>query len=574
MPIARPDTSVIRRAFFRTTALAALLSMAAVVPLPASAQPKPDARPVPDTILVNGRIATVDDQFRFVQALAVSGRRITATGTSADIRRMAGPSTRVIDLQGKTVIPGLIDNHSHWIRAAEHDELRFDGITSRKQALKLLADRVRTTPAGEWIVVLGGWSEQQFTDDERSFTRAELDAIAPNHPVVLQAIYLHSTLNTAALRAAKIDATTANPPGGTIEKDADGQITGMVRGAGGVAFVAARIPLKDRDAWLANTRKLVRELSSMGLTGWMDAGGRGMTARHYEPYAELARRDELDVRVFWTTIRQPATPEQVDKVVAEIPTLRPFQGNDYFDNVGFGESMYGPVTTQLLRKENTRRPEDIAQMARIARALAERGIYLNAHVEMEDMIDVFLGEFEKIHAQSPIKGFRWSFSHLDQVTPAQLDRMKRLGMTAQIHSRPLIQGVLMHRVHGDRAWDMPPFRRIQDSGIRWGLGSDATAVTTSNPFYTLGFAVTGKMVGGHAVNRQTISREEALIAHTRNNAYIVFQESNLGSLVPGKYADLLVLDRDYFRVAADDIKDLKPVMTMVGGRVVYEAARQ
>jgi predicted amidohydrolase YtcJ len=232
------------------------------------------------------------------------------------------------------------------------------------------------------------------------------------------------------------------------------------------------------------------------------------------------------------------------------------------------------VTTQLLRKENTRRPEDIAQMARIARALAERGIYLNAHVEMEDMIDVFLGEFEKIHAQSPIKGFRWSFSHLDQVTPAQLDRMKRLGMTAQIHSRPLIQGVLMHRVHGDRAWDMPPFRRIQDSGIRWGLGSDATAVTTSNPFYTLGFAVTGKMVGGHAVNRQTISREEALIAHTRNNAYIVFQESNLGSLVPGKYADLLVLDRDYFRVAADDIKDLKPVLTMVGGRVVYEAARQ
>ena len=527
-----------------------------------------------DPILVNGKIATVDDRFTMAQALAIKDRRIIASGSNDAVRKHAGASTKVIDLKGRTVVPGLIDNHSHWIRAAEHDELRFDGITSRKQALKLLADRVRTTPAGEWIVVLGGWSEQQFTDDERSFTRAELDAIAPNHPVVLQAIYLHSTLNTAALRAAKIDATTANPPGGTIEKDADGQITGMVRGAGGVAFVAARIPLKDRDAWLANTRKLVRELSSMGLTGWMDAGGRGMTARHYEPYAELARRDELDVRVFWTTIRQPATPEQVDKVVAEIPTLRPFQGNDYFDNVGFGESMYGPVTTQLLRKENTRRPEDIAQMARIARALAERGIYLNAHVEMEDMIDVFLGEFEKIHAQSPIKGFRWSFSHLDQVTPAQLDRMKRLGMTAQIHSRPLIQGVLMHRVHGDRAWDMPPFRRIQDSGIRWGLGSDATAVTTSNPFYTLGFAVTGKMVGGHAVNRQTISREEALIAHTRNNAYIVFQESNLGSLVPGKYADLLVLDRDYFRVAADDIKDLKPVMTMVGGRVVYEAARQ
>ncbi len=574
MPTVKSDTSVIRRAFCRSAALAAMLCMSAIVALPTAAQPRPEARQVPETILVNGRIATVDDQFRFVQALAVSGRRIAATGSNADIRKMAGPNTRVIDLQGKTVIPGLIDNHSHWIRAAEHDEVRFDGVTSRAQALKLLADRVRTTPAGEWISVLGGWSEHQFIDDQRMFTRAELDAIAPKNPVVVQAIYLHSVLNTAALQAGKIDASTPNPGGGVIEKDAGGQPTGLVTGAGGVAFIASKIPLKERDAWLANTRKLVRELNSMGITAWGDAGGRGMSPRHYEPYAELAKRDELDVRVFWTTIRQPATPEQVDKVVAEIPALRPFQGNDYFDNVGYGESMYGPLTTQLLRKENSKRPEDVAQMVRIARALAERGIYLNAHVEMEDMIDVFLGEFEKIHAQSPIKGFRWSFSHLDQVTPVQLDRMKRLGMTAQIHSRPLIQGVLMHRVHGEKAWDMPPFRRIQDSGIRWGLGSDATAVTTSNPFYTLGFAITGKMVGGHHVNRQTISREEALIAHTRNNAYIVFQESNLGTLAPGKYADLLVLDRDYFRVPADDIKDLKPVMTMVGGRVVYEAGRR
>ena len=151
------------------------------------------------------------------------------------------------------------------------------------------------------------------------------------------------------------------------------------------------------------------------------------------------------------------------------------------------------------------------------------------------------------------------------------ERMKKLGMTAQIHSRPLIQGALMHKVHGDRAWDMPPFRRVQDSGILWGLGSDATAVTTSNPFYTLGFAVTGKMVGGKKVNRQSITREEALIAHTRSTAYILFQEGNLGSLQNGKYADLLVLDRDYLKVPADQIKDIRPLMTMVGGKIVYQA---
>jgi predicted amidohydrolase YtcJ len=189
---------------------------------------------------------------------------------------------------------------------------------------------------------------------------------------------------------------------------------------------------------------------------------------------------------------------------------------------------------------------------------------------MTPVIDAFLDIYEDLNKTVPFKGLRWSFSHLDQIDDVQLERMKKLGMSAQIHSRPLIQGALMHKVHGDRAWDMPPFRRVQDSGIRWGLGSDATAVTTSNPFYTLSFAVTGKMIGGRKVNRQSVTREEALIAHTRSNAAIVFQESNLGSIQNGKYADLLVLDRDYMTVPADQIKDIKPVITMVGGRIVYE----
>ena len=524
-----------------------------------------------DIILVNGKIVTVDDRFTVAQAVAIQGQRIVAVGGSGEIRKLAGGGTRVIDLKGKTVIPGLIDNHSHWIRAAELDELRFDGVTSRKQALKMVTDRLRMARPGEWVAVLGGWSEEQFNDDPRGFPLAELDQIAPDNPVVLQAVYIHAYLNTAALKAAGIDEKTPDPRNGTIEKDASGKPTGVVRGAGGVAFVAARIPKVAGDEWLANTRKLVAELNSMGVTAWLDAGGRGMGAAHYEPYRTLAERGELNARVFWTTIRQPTTPEQMDKVVAEIPNLKPFQGNDYFDNVGFGESGYAPLTTQLLRASSNTKPEDLAQLRRLAQALAERGIYFNTHVEMTEAIDAFLGVYEALNKERPIKGLRWSFSHLDQVTPEQLERMKQLGMTAQIHSRPLIQGVLMHRVHGDKAWDMPPFRRIQDSGIHWGLGSDATAVTTSNPFYTLSLAVTGRMIGGHKVNRQTITREEALIAHTRSNALFLFQEGNLGSLQPGKYADLLVLDRDYLKVPADQIKDIKPVMTMVGGKVVYEA---
>ena len=530
-------------------------------------------QPVADLILTGGKIITVDDRFTIAQAVAIKGERIIAVGKNQDITKLAGAETRKIDLGGKTVIPGLIDNHAHFIRVAEHwhQEMRLDGVTSRKQALRILGERVRAARPGDWIVTLGGWSEEQFTDEPRGFSLEELDRIAPDNPVVLQAVYNHSYLNTTSLRATKIDENTPDPPGGKIEKDASGKPNGIVRGASGVAFVAGKIPLPDRQKWIENTRKLVADLNAMGLTAWLDAGGRGISAEHYDPYKYLAERGELNARAFWTTIRQPATPEQVEKVLAEIAQQKPFQGNDYFDNVGWGETLYAPVTTQLLRAQSNTKPEDMAQMRRLALALAERGLYVNSHVEMTAAIDAFLNDYEAINSERPIKGLRWSFSHLDQVDETQLQRMKKLGMSAQIHSRPLIQGALMHKVHGDKAWEMPPLRRVQDSGIHWGLGSDATAVTTSNPFYTLGFAVTGKMVGGAKVNRQTITREEALIAHTRSNAFFTFREADLGSIQKGKYADMLVLDRDYLTVPADAVKDLKPVMTFVGGKIVFDA---
>lgn len=541
-----------------------------------AARPGDAQEPAADVILINGKIVTIDDRFTIAHAVAIRGERIIAVGKSADISKRAGKETKVIDLKGRTVIPGLIDNHAHFIRVAEHwhQEMRLDGVTSRKQALKMLAERVRAARPGDWIVTLGGWSEEQFTEEPRGFPLEELDRLAPNNPVVLQAIYNHSYLNTAALKAANIDENTPNPPVGRIDKDAAGKPTGIIRGPGGVAFVAAKIPLPDREKWIENTRKLVADLNGMGLTAWLDAGGRGMTAEHYEPYKYLADRGELNVRAFWTTIRQPANPEQLEKVLAEVPQQKPFQGSDYFDNVGWGESLYQPVTTQLLRATSNTKPEDMGQMRRLTLALAERGLYVNAHVEITAAIDAFLNEYEAVNKERPIKGLRWSFSHLDQVTEGQLERMKKLGMSAQIHSRPLIQGALMHKVHGEKAWEMPPMRRIQDSGIHWGLGSDATAVATSNPFYTLWFAVTGKMIGGRKVNRQIITREEALIAHTRNNAHFAFREGDLGSIQKGKYADLLVLDRDYLTVPADSIKELKPVMTILGGRIVYDAKKQ
>ncbi|CAN0120519.1 unnamed protein product, partial [Phaeothamnion confervicola] len=239
-----------------------------------------------DTILTNGKVITVDDRFSIAQAVAIKDGRIVAVGKSADIAKLADAGTKKIDLKGKTVIPGLIDNHAHFVRVAEkwHEEMRLDGITSRAQVVKMIKERVGAAKPGDWIVTLGGWSEEQFTDDPRGFPLAELDQLAPNNPVALQAIYRQTWLNTAALKAAKIDETTPNPPGGTIEKDAAGALTGRITGAGGVAFMAAKVPLADKAQWRQNAREVVAFLNSVGMTAWMDAGGRGMTDEHYEPY--------------------------------------------------------------------------------------------------------------------------------------------------------------------------------------------------------------------------------------------------------------------------------------------------
>jgi predicted amidohydrolase YtcJ len=522
-----------------------------------------------DKILHNGKIITVDQQFRIFQAIAIKGQRILQVGKNSEIELLKGPQTEVIDLKKKTVIPGLIDNHAHFIRAPEHDELRFDGITKRQDAIRMLTQRVNAAKPGEWIVTLGGWSEDQFIDDQRGFTKAELDRIAPNNPVVIQAIYLRSYLNTAAMKAIPIDATTQDPPGGRIIKGSDGLPSGVVQGPGGVAFVAAQIPLPDKEGWKNNILKLISQINAMGITAWYDAGGRGIDERHYSAFQDLDNQQLLNARAFWTTIRQPRSPQAVDGVLLEIAKHKPFQGSDYFENIGWGETVYAPATTNLIRSDFRVREEDMVQVRRIAQAVADQGMFLNAHTEMENSTDGFLTQYEAVNQIKPIKGLRWVFSHLDQVTPAQLLRMQKLNMFAGLHTRPLIQGAEMHRIHGDKAWDMPPFRRVQQSGVVWGLGSDATAVTTSNPFYSLDFAVTGRMVGGRRVNRQTVTREEALIAHTRSNAAFIFQENNLGSLQAGKYADLLILDRDYLTIPANQIKDIVPLATMVGGKFVH-----
>jgi predicted amidohydrolase YtcJ len=264
------------------------------------------------------------------------------------------------------------------------------------------------------------------------------------------------------------------------------------------------------------------------------------------------------------------TAESVDKGLPQIAKMKLFQGDSYIDDIFYGESVYGPLHDPMFATQSNPSAADLAQWRKIATAIADANLPLHVHTELTNTIDAFLDQIEAINKEHPIKNLRWALVHMNQVNAAQLERMKKLNLYLGLNPWGVINSGNMHELFGDRAYEMPPFRTIQNSGIVWGLGTDATAANQYIPFVTLGYAVTGKL-GGVKVINGTISREDALIAHTRRNAFFVFQEDNLGAIQAGKLADMVVLDRDDLTAAPDQIKDIRSVMTIVGGRIVYEA---
>ena len=534
-------------------------------------------QPAPDLILSNGKIITVDERFTIAQAVAIRGDRIVAVGTNQDIARLAGPGTRRIDLRGRALTPGLIDNHMHLLRAGTTwlNEVRFDGVDSRKKAIELLRARASVVGPGGWVFNMGGWAHQQFTDDPRPFTREELDQIAPNNPVALQESYYQVFLNGRALQTFGIEANAPDPKEfvkGSIVRDAAGKPTGVIKGdIAATRPVQAKLPKVAPDQLEASSLALVKDMNRAGLTTF---GVPGCNADVLQIFQKWQAMNQLNLRVFCIDGAAAGNPEAVDRSVQQIAKMKLFQGDSYVDQVFFGESVYGPLHDPMFALKSNPTADQLAQWRRVAAAVAKAGLPLHVHAELHDTIDGFLDQIEAINTETPIKSLRWTLAHINQINVPQLERMKKLGMYAAVHPWAVINGAIMHEGFGDGAYDMPPLATIQDSGIMWGFGTDGSAANQYLPFTTLYFAVTGKMAGGTKVIRQTISREDALIAHTRKNAFLVFHEDDLGAIQSGKLADMVVLDRDYLTIPADQIKDIKPVMTMVGGRIVYDAAAE
>ncbi len=531
----------------------------------------------PDVILTNGKVITVDDRFSIAQAVAVRGDRIVAVGTTQDITKLAGPSTRRIDLRGRSVVPGMIDNHAHFQEEGAYWtlELRFDGVDTRAKALELIAAKAKANGAGKWVFNLGGWSPDQFTDNKKPFTRDELDKVAPNNPVFLQFTRSEQYLNSKAIDAIGLE--KMNQP--WIMRDASGRATGITGVAGRNAIVdaakfldapnggKANLPM---DVIVASQTVMLRDLAKSGLTA---SGGQCLWD---DLYRQFQREGKASMRFFcFKTVTTGGRGAGVlDKQIAELATLRYHDGDEWMDNSNYGERFPGGGGGDVIAPG----PEPIASQevwdnwGKFALAAAKAGIPAQLHTVTEKAIDAQLDQLEKINKQVNLRPLRWAFMHMEGVTPTQIERMKKLNMFLALNPRPIVSGGLLHRIQGDKGFAMPPMREAQESGIMWGFGTDAFEVNQYRPFQMLYFAVTGKMVGGTVVNTHTVSREAALIAHTRSNAYLFFRENDLGSIQPGRFADLAVLDKDYLTVPAEQIKDITSVLTMAGGRVVYDAA--
>ncbi|MBT5032355.1 MAG: amidohydrolase family protein [Proteobacteria bacterium] len=539
-----------------------------------------NAQEAPNQIFSNGKIITVDDYFSIQEAVAISGDRILAVGSNAEINALAGPQTNIINLEGRTVIPGLIDNHNHVVRATEYwpNDARLDGVTSRAEALNILKAKASTLPAGEWLMSLGGWQESQFADSKDDFTLAELDALASDRPVFLQSVYHHIYGNTTWFEAMGIPITIA--PGSSetasdlsehVVRDENGKVTGRLNG--GFPMITKAIthfPSVSADKQAQGTRAAFSYLSSIGLTSVFDPGGVGIKQESYTRLGELAESEGISVRIFHTlNANVPATPEAADALVERIQTTLPFQGNEMFDLLSMGEIYYGPFHWDGVIDPATPTPEDIEQGRKILTAAAANAWPTQTHAMQPETMDILLDVMTEINTEYPLRQLRWSVTHADNVGISQIERARHLGMNLQMRSISVLgnRGPLFEKF-GEAAYDMPPLRLVQDSGIPFGLGTDGTKANQIAPFVTLWWAVTGRALGGEVVMKQTLTREEALIAHTRSNAYLMFQESNLGSIKPGLLADMVILDRDYLTVPEDEIKDIKAIATMVGGNIV------
>jgi predicted amidohydrolase YtcJ len=534
----------------------------------------------PDLILHRGLITTLDRSNPTASAVAIKDGQFVAVGRDGDIMKLAGSSTKIIDLKGRRVLPGLIDNHLHIIRGGLNFnmELRWDGVRSLADAMAMLKRQVAITPPPQWVRVVGGFTEHQFAE-KRLPTIDELNAAAPDTPVFILHLYDRALLNAAALRAVGYTRTTPNPPGGEIIRDANGNATGLLLAkpnAGILYATLAKGPKLPFDYQLNSTRHFMRELNRLGVTGAIDAGGGFQNyPEDYAVVQKLATEGQLTIRLAYNLFTQKPKGEK-DDFLNWTQKSKYKQGDEYFRHNGAGEMLvFSAADFEDFRVPRPDMPPEMeGELEDVVRILAENRWPWRLHATYDETISRALDVFEKVDRDIPLKGLNWFFDHAETISDQSIDRIVALGGGIAVQHRMAYQGEYFVQRYGFGAAEAtPPIRKIIDKGVKVSAGTDATRVASYNPWVSLAWLVTGMTVGGLRLypQRNCLDRETALRMWTENVTWFSNEEGKKGRVEAGQFADLIVPDRDYFSCAESEIADTTSELTIVGGKIVYAA---
>jgi predicted amidohydrolase YtcJ len=532
----------------------------------------------PDLILHRGRITTLDRSKPTASAVAIKQGVFAVVGEDRDVLPLAGATTRTVDLQGRHVLPGLIDNHLHIIRGGLNFnmELRWDGVRSLADAMSMLKRQVALTPAPQWVRVVGGFSAHQFVE-KRLPTLEEINAIAPETPVFLLHLYDRAMLNGAALRACGYTKDTPEPLGGQIIRKSDGEPTGLLLAKPNASILystLAKGPKLPFEYQLNSTRHFMRELNRLGVTGAIDAGGGFQNyPEDYAVIQKLHDDGQLTIRLAYNLFTQKPKGEKQDFLNWTMSSKYK-QGDDYFRHNGAGEMLvFSAADFEDFRQPRPDMPMQMEdELEGVVRILAENRWPWRLHATYDETISRALDVFERVDREIPLKGLNWFFDHAETISERSIDRIAALGGGIAVQHRMAYQGEYFVERYGPAAAEAtPPVKRILESGVKTSAGTDATRVASYNPWVSLAWLVTGRTVGGMHLypQRNCLDRETALCMWTENVTWFSNEEGRKGRIEVGRLADLIVPDRDYFSCPEDEIADTVSLLTVVGGRIVY-----
>ena len=538
-----------------------------------------DATP-PDLILHTGLITTLDRTNPTASAIAIKDGKFSAVGSEREVMPLAGPATRLVDLRGRRVLPGLIDNHLHIIRGGLNFnmELRWDGVPSLGAAMAMLKKQVAITPPPQWVRVVGGFSEHQFAE-KRLPTIEELNAVAPDTPVFILHLYDRAFLNAAALRAVGYTKETPQPPGGEITRDAQGNPTGLLLAKPNAAILYATLakgPKLPFEYQLNSTRHFMRDLNRLGVTGAIDAGGGFQNyPDDYAVVQRLAQDDQLTIRLAYNLFTQKPKGEKED-FLNWTKTSKYKQGDDYFRHNGAGEMLvFSAADFEDFRQPRPDMPPQMeGDLEEVVRVLAQNRWPWRLHATYDETISRALDVFERVDQDLPLAGLNWFFDHAETISEQSIDRIAALGGGIAVQHRMAYQGEYFVERYGLGAAEAtPPVARMLEKGVKVSAGTDATRVASYNPWVSIAWLVTGRTVGGLRLypTRNCLDRETALRMWTENVTWFSNEEGKKGRISVGQLADLIVPDRDFFACAEDEIAGTASDLTIVGGKTVYGA---